>query len=76
MGRSTPTTAFDGRHCRHNTDILDIYMKKFDYQKVYFLENGSCVNLDKFIGLHLHGVCLCYLVLTWTDQLLPQLLMD
>ena len=45
------------RHCRHNTDILDIYMKKFNNQKV-FLENGSCVDLDKFVGLHLNGVML------------------
>ena len=39
MGRSTPTTAFDGTIlilCLYNVDILNICMKDFGLEKIIF----------------------------------------
>ena len=38
MGRSTPTTAFDGALilCLYNRDTLNICMKEFDSEKIIF----------------------------------------
>ena len=36
MGRSTPTTAFDGAICHYNVDLLNICMKEFGLEKIIF----------------------------------------
>ena len=36
MGRSTPTTAFDGILCLYNVDTLNICMKEFTSEKIFF----------------------------------------
>ena len=54
-GRSTPITAFDGFTfilCFHITGTLEICMKKFDAEKIFFLQNGYFVNLDNFSDLY------------------------
>ena len=47
--------------CLYNVDTLNICMKEFCSEKIIFLQNDSCENLDNFslIFLLLLGFCIC-----------------
>ena len=50
MGRSTPTTAFDGNFILflNKGDTFNICMKEFGLEKIIFDKNDRCGNLDNF----------------------------
>ena len=66
MGRSTPTTAFDGTICLYNVVTLNICMKEFGLEIFFDKMTASLIGL-----LYMHRM-----VPSWADQLLPQLLME
>ena len=59
--------------CLYNMDILNIFMKEAGWKKKIW-QNDSYENLDKFSLIRLFGYA--WIVPSWADQLLPQLLME
>ena len=76
MGRSTPTTAFDGaidtlyKQCRHIKHMHE----ELWFTKSYYLQNDSYENLDIFRSCITKGYACSNIVHTRADQLLSQLL--
>ena len=57
------------RLCRHNTELLDISMKKFDDEKLFLRKWQLCELRKNFRLAFNRGYAFAMIVLTWADRL-------